>query len=369
MNNYRALSENLERANHWPISPLSTVRAMEIGLIAPVMRTIPPQSYGAIETYVDLVAHALTAQGHTVTVATTGDSTVDAERIALLPSAEVQPQGNISREFLHTRFAYEQMKSLDAIFDFTSVGPLLVHPDGPNLIVYVPGGVISTMFEQARNSIYEQCGPEVSLFTSAESHALGMPEIAPPHVVKTGYSIDGCQHTDAADELLFIGSIRPESRLDELIDAVSKTPNKLVIAGRISGEREEAYFANEIQPKLGKNCLYIGEISNEQLHDRWINTRALLVAEPILESTGALFLQAQAHGVSVVAPSSDFIREYTEPGVTSYLFESMDQIGDAIDELGTGRPSDVVEYVLATHSIGAFGVGLTQLAETRASEN
>src|SRR5436305_1788824 len=137
---------------------------MRLGIVAPVLRTIPPIASGLIEAYIDELARALATSPHEVVLATTGDSTCPVNRIHLLPNAEIRAQGNIPREFMHVRYAYQKFEGFDAILDFTSVGPLLSHADSPNVYAYVSGGLSDTLEDQARRSIYGQCGPETKLF-------------------------------------------------------------------------------------------------------------------------------------------------------------------------------------------------------------
>src|SRR5690349_24865978 len=60
---------------------------MKIAQIAPLYESVPPKGYGGTERVVSYLTEALVAQGHEVTLFTSGDSETAADLVAITPQA------------------------------------------------------------------------------------------------------------------------------------------------------------------------------------------------------------------------------------------------------------------------------------------
>jgi glycosyltransferase involved in cell wall biosynthesis len=295
---------------------------VRIGIIGPVSRTIPPAASGAIELYVETFARALIGAGCEVTLAATADSHSVAPIISHLPNAEIRTQGNVSREFLHAKFAYDAFADFDVIVDFTAVGPLLVHPTSPIICAFVNGGLLKNPQDLARRSIYEKCEAEILLFVSSNAQKTVSPELSRAHVIVTGIDIDDCAIDEPRTNALFIGTLDESSQIDVAINTAKWANFPLSIVGRAQSAREQKTFDALIKPELNDSISYAGEVSNDDLHEYLRHATVLLLPQPERESSGILLLNSLAHGVPILTIQNEFTNEYLRDGTTAVLVET-----------------------------------------------
>ncbi|MBJ6121709.1 glycosyltransferase [Sphingomonas sp. BT553] len=103
---------------------------------------------------------------------------------------------------------------------------------------------------------------------------------------------------DSDDYLIWYGRIVPEKGLHLAIDAARMVGWPLKIAGPIS---DSAYFAEEIEPRLGADAIYMGHLEHRALGRLIGGARAFLCTPRWEEPYGLVVAEALACGTPVAA--------------------------------------------------------------------
>ena len=77
---------------------------MKIAVLSPVWFPVPPTRYGGIEWIVSLLSEGLVRAGHEVTLFASGDSSTQAELVAVYDEAPSEMIGNTQVELRQSRF-------------------------------------------------------------------------------------------------------------------------------------------------------------------------------------------------------------------------------------------------------------------------
>lgn len=317
-----------------------------IGLIAPVLRPVPPHASGGIEAFIDVFGRGLQIAGLDVTVATTGNATTTLPTISLLPEDEIRAQGNVPREFLHVRFAYEQFGDCDAVVDFTAIGPL-IDQSTTKRVAYIAGGLGDSVQEQARQMVYHECDPDIALFTSSAICRDGHPSYKRAHVVHTGIDPDDCDIHQSREHLLFVGTLHETCGLTELIP----TLNQLDIPTKIIGKAAGHTYLDTLQSQCADHVTYEGELDADIVDNYLARATGLLVPNPAEEPTAILLLRALSHGTPLLTRRAPFISEYFSefPEDVIVYFDTADQLGNAVEVAQAASPESGRHGVVTHH--------------------
>ena len=63
------------------------------------------------------------------------------------------------------------------------------------------------------------------------------------------------------DHLVFLGRMHPDKGVLEAIDVAERAGARLIIAARMHGDEEVAYFDDMVRPRLSSTIEYAGEFS------------------------------------------------------------------------------------------------------------
>ena len=96
---------------------------------------------------------------------------------------------------------------------------------------------------------------------------------------------------------LFLGRLLPEKGVDIAIQAILKTKEKLIIAGTPSGGD---YWKKKIEPFLGSQIKYVGNIPYNQTYKYYQKAKASLLPIQWEEPFGLTFAESMACGTPVI---------------------------------------------------------------------
>jgi glycosyltransferase involved in cell wall biosynthesis len=342
---------------------------VRIAILSPPWFPVPPTGYGGIEWVVSLLADGLVAQGHEVTLFASGDSRTNA---TLSAAHDVAPSEQIGRslpELRHVLAAYERADDFEVINDHT--GPLgavlgglvetpVVHTvHGPlggepghvygSIGRVAPGvGLISLSLNQRR--------PRLDLNWTANI----------PNALDLGHY--PC-HPHTGEYLLFLGRMNHEKGAHRAIAVAMELGLPLKLAGKVREEREQAYFAEFVEPHLGGGIEYLGEVNHGRKVELLQNARATLFPIEWEEPFGLVMIESMACGTPVIATRHGAVPEVIEDGRSGVIVDNWRQIpdalarADAIDPLECRRYAEerfapermVGDYERAYHDVIAAG--------------
>lgn len=139
---------------------------------------------------------------------------------------------------------------------------------------------------------------------------------------------------------LALGRICPEKGFHLAMEAARIAGVPLVLAGEVfSYEAHQAYFRDEIEPRLNDACRFacqfIGPVGIDRKRDLLAAARCLLVPSLAPETSSLVTMEALACGTPVIAFRSGALVEIVKDGVTGYLVNSVDEMASAISRIDT----------------------------------
>jgi glycosyltransferase involved in cell wall biosynthesis len=294
---------------------------MKIGIVAPPWTPVPPPLYGGIELVVDELARGFSASGHEVVLFTTGDSTCPVEKRWVLPAAEGMRIGAAVPELRHATAALDALGDCDLIHDHTLAGPLLAAARG------MPMPVVTTVhgpLNEDLQAIYRALGDRVPIIAISRAQHAAAPDIPIAGVIHHGIDAslfevgDGTGDSDG-EYCLFLGRMAPDKGPHRAIEVARKAGMRVLMAAKMREAFEVRYFTEMVEPLLGPDAVYLGEVPHQQKLELLAGATALLFPIRWNEPFGLVMLEAMACGTPVLAFREGAAPEVVVDGVTGYL--------------------------------------------------
>jgi glycosyltransferase involved in cell wall biosynthesis len=303
---------------------------VRVGLVAPPWVPVPPPAYGGTESTIDLLARGLTARGHEVVLVSTGDATCPVERRWAIEVAEWPHMGSTLVELRHVLFAHETLRDCDLVHDHTTSGPLTAPPRAApplvctNHLAFSPNAV--EVFRRiARRAVVVAISHNHAAAATAEGVAIG-------RVIHHGIDSTEIEPGDGdGGYVLFLGRMAPEKGVAQAAAAAREAGMKLVIAAKMRDASERSYFESVVEPMLGVDVVYVGEVGVERKFDLLRGARALLNPIRWAEPFGMVMIEAMACGTPVIANRIGSVPELVDHGVTGFV---CDDEADLVHALG-----------------------------------
>ncbi|MGH8901545.1 MAG: glycosyltransferase family 4 protein [Egibacteraceae bacterium] len=307
---------------------------MRIGLIAPPWFQIPPSGYGGTELMIDGLAQGLRDAGHEVLLFCTGDSTCRVPRGWVLPQAATTQKASRSRsiipELRQVIHAYKAVKGCDIIHDHTLIGP--VYAERFDRLPVVTTN--HRPFDEELSDLYQAMGDRVPIIAISRSQA-SRANVPIARVIHHGIDADDFPfgNTDGG-YVLFLGRMSPEKGAKRAALVAAMTGSRLLIAARMRGPQERAYFEQEVQPLLSDRIEYVGEVGPRRKRELLVNARALLNPIRWPEPFGLVMIEALACGTPVLTFPEGAAVEIVDHGVTGFLCRDEEEMAARLDEVG-----------------------------------
>ena len=289
---------------------------MRIGLIAPLAEALPPTTDGATEVVIDSLARALTAAGHDVLRAATADSTCPVSGHPVTSPAP--PSGSRAAELIHAEKAYHALADCDVIHDHTTVGALwaATQPDLPPIIA-----TAHDTFTIAARAVYGEVASRGILVTAvSQSQRDTAPDVPIGRIVH--YGIDSSRYPlgrGLDGYALFVGRCAPGAGMLQAIDIARRAGVPLRIVTTVRGPEDLQHFERVIEPNLGPNVEFLGDIGPEQRNRELAGACALINPVSWLDPFCLVLVEAMACGTPVIAFPSGSAPEIVDNGVTGFL--------------------------------------------------
>ncbi|MGL6278016.1 MAG: glycosyltransferase family 4 protein [Gaiella sp.] len=305
---------------------------MRIAILSPVWFSVPPKAYGGIEAIVHLQAEGLVERGHEVTLFASGDSETSAELVSVFETAPSERIGQTFWELQHALEAVRRADEFDVVHDHTGLlGLSLLGLRGVPFVHTVHGPLTG---EPAR--VYEQAcevGAGIGLVSLSRNQRRPAPHL--PWVANVPNAVDIDRYAvsrEPTDALAFLGRMSPDKGAHHAIDVAVRSGRPLRIAAKCQEPGERAYFEQYVEPRLGGEIEFLGELDHDDKIELLRTSSCLLFPIDWEEPFGLVMIEAMACGTPVVATRRGSVPEVVSHGRTGVIVESVAQMAGAIEE-------------------------------------
>lgn len=292
---------------------------MRIGLVAGPWIPVPPRTYGGIERVVDSLARGFAAEGHEVVLAAPSDSTCPVRLASGMRPAGVEELGYTISELSHVIRAYQGLRGVDIVHDHTLAGPLYLHrPRQVPMVTTIHGPLHAEAVD-----IYRAMARDSAIIAISRDQASHAPDVPVSRVIHHGMDVRAVPvGSGAGGYLCFVGRSCPDKGLLEAIMLARRAGMPLRIAVKMRQPDEVRYFREVIEPLLGPNEDFVGEVGDGEKYA--LMGEALAFLNPIQwsEPFGLVMIEALATGTPVIGTSIGSAPEIIEHGRTGFLGET-----------------------------------------------
>jgi glycosyltransferase involved in cell wall biosynthesis len=348
---------------------------LRIAVISPVWFPVPPPRYGGIEAVVALLADGLVDAGHDVTLFASGDSLTRAKLAYVYERAPSERIGQTLPELRHCLACYRRSDEFDVISDHSglpaaAIGGLLETP-----VLHTVHGAL----DGEGGEIYEQIAaiaPRLGLVSLSQSQRRAKPHL--PWVANCPNAIDPAwypQRRRPGNYLLFLGRMGHDKGAHRAIAVAVEARIPLKIAAKCREPEEIAYFRQFVEPHLGAEIEYLGEVTQEEKVELLKGARATLFPIAWDEPFGLIMIESMACGTPVIATRYGAVPEVIEHGRTGIIVDDYRQMAAAIEQADALDPLELRRAAetrfspqrLVRDYLRAFELTLSVRAMSRAS--
>jgi glycosyltransferase involved in cell wall biosynthesis len=309
-------------------------RTLRIGLVAPPVLRIPPVRYAGTERVVATLADGLVARGHYVRLFASGDSTAGSEVVSVLPEAAWHSRSTgdgATFGLLAAMKALEYTDDLDIVHSHVDVMslPLARFADVPVVTTFHGRLDLPGMYESIL------AFGDAPLVSISQSQRRWHPDANWVATIPHGLPLDvmpfGAQ---PGDYLVVVGRATPEKGLAEAIEVAKAAGFPLKIAAKALDPAELAYVAEIIDPALGDDVEFLGEVGPDRRDPLLAGARATLMLGAWPEPFGLVAIESLATGTPVIGRRAGALPEIIEHGVDGFLIDDLSEAKLAVNLAG-----------------------------------
>jgi glycosyltransferase involved in cell wall biosynthesis len=318
---------------------------LRVAILSPVWFSVPPTGYGGIEWIVSLLAEGLVDSGHDVTLFASGDSHTRAELASVYAEAPSDQIGHAGPELHHALLCFERASDFDVVNDHSG------------LLAAALGGAISTPLvhtvhgplDGEAGTMYERIArvsPSVGLVSISMNQRKPRPDL--PWVGNCPNALDFSLYPvkpHRGEYLLFLGRMSPDKGCHRAIAVATELGLPLKIAGKCREPKEAEYFAQYVEPHIGGDIEYFGEVTHGQKVELLQDARATLFPIEWEEPFGLVMIESMACGTPVVATRWGAVPEVIENGRSGIVVDDYRVMGAALEEADRIEPLECRRYV------------------------
>ncbi|MHB1534597.1 MAG: glycosyltransferase family 4 protein [Acidimicrobiales bacterium] len=317
---------------------------LRIAMVAPPYFTVPPDAYGGVEAVVGDLVDALVERGHQVSLIGAGEHGTQAQRFySTYDTPPADQLGEPLPEVLHAARTGRILDDItvDVIHDHTLAGPLLARGSLTPTVVTAHGPV-----EGEAGHYYRSLGDGIGLVAISDvqrAHDTTLPWLATVH---NSISLDTFPfQADKERFALFLGRFHPDKAPHLAIDAARAAGLPVVLAGKCAEPVEQAYFAAEVEPRLGSDVTLFGVADGAAKRDLLARAACLLFPICWEEPFGMVMIEAMACGTPVVALRRGAVPEIVVDGRTGIIVDRPDELAGAIERSRGIDPAECRRHV------------------------
>jgi len=297
---------------------------MRIGLVSGPWIPVPPATYGGTERVVDTLARGFAAAGHEVLLAAPLESTCPVRLVPGMRPAEYEGLGTSLSELSHVVRAYEGLQDVDIIHDHTMAGPLYLHrPAGVPVATTIHGPIHAQAADIYR--AVARRGAVIAISRDQASHA---PAVPVTRIIHHGMDLSAVPvGTGSGGYLCFVGRACEDKGLLEAITIARQAGMHLKIAVKMREQEEVRYFREVVEPMLGSNEDFVGEVDDAAKYRLMGDAIAFLNPIQWSEPFGLVMIEALATGTPVIGTLIGSAPEIIKHGRTGFLGKTEELAG------------------------------------------
>lgn len=308
-----------------------TDEPLRIAMVAPPFYPVPPSAYGGIEAVVAELVDGLVDRGHDVTLIAAGGSRTKAALLRTFDEPQWARLGRAEPELLHAARVSQHLADLrpDIVHDHSAAGPAFVRDRDVPTVVTSHGPATGDWGEYLAAG-----GDDMHLVAISQAQVDLTPDLPWRGVVYNGLDTAPIPfRAEKEDYLVWLGRLSPDKAAHLAIDVARKAGRRIVLVGKCSEPDEQAYFDAEVEPRLGPDVHYYGEIDADKKYDLLGRAAAFVFPLQWEEPFGMVLIEAMACGTPVLSLARGAVPEVVVDGVTGYVRHQADELVAALDEL------------------------------------
>ena len=335
---------------------------LRIALLAPPWVPVPPPTYGGIEQVVAALGNGLVERGHEVVlVAAAGSELPGAEVVsplAELPSIIGEP----AADWRHALAGVDALTDADVVIDHSGpLGALLTSR------LAVPGlHVTHGPLTAVPVEIYEGIArhfPRLRLVAISDAQRASAPTLPFAGVRHNGIDLSAIPFRERPDGYLaFLGRMSSEKGPADAIRIAKAAGLPLLIGAKCREPAELDYFARHVEPEIGPDVVWLGELDAAEKYALLAGARALLFPIAWPEPFGMVMIEAMACGTPVLATSRGSVPEVVADGYTGFVRATPEQLIGAVRRVHEIDRRTCRRWVAERFSAEAMTTGYERLA-------
>ncbi|MDP3778920.1 MAG: glycosyltransferase family 4 protein [bacterium] len=294
---------------------------MNIALLAPLWKKIPPEKYGGTELVVFNLASGLTKLGHKVTTFACSGSKLPGTVVPVISRPMYDLLGGFDwsgiqpYEFLSFFEFAKRAKGFDIVHNHMGLHPIALSPLLPVPMLTTLHSSLPPDSPYLAEAFREY--PFVSVSDAQRALAPGLHYIATVyHGIDVGAFVPRLK--GAGNGFVFIGTFSQNKGIDIAVRTAKALGEPLVIAGEIR-ESDRKFLDKEVFPLVdGKRIRFIGEIDHQEKNRILREAKALLFPSRWNEAFGLVMVEAMACGTPVAALANGAVPEVLATGKTGF---------------------------------------------------
>lgn len=311
-----------------------------------------------------LLTEELVRQGHDVTLAASGDSTTTAAHFAVLPRSLRRADDLKDRQpydWAHVALSLKHAGKFDVVHNHA--GELAM---AMSQLVSTP--MLTTMHcltTPDTQFIWDRYGGAYNTISRAQRPPLP-PQAKARFLGHVYNAIDVASFPFEAtkgEDLLFLSRVAPEKGPHHAIEVARRLGRRLIIAGKVDNY-DRAFYEEVIRDQIdGEQIIFFGEADAQEKRELYRKAYCLLMPLSWEEPFGLVMPEALACGTPVVAFNRGSVGEIVRDGVTGFVVESLDEMVEAVGEVGRIDPAACRRDVAARFSPSTMAAGYVKLYE------
>jgi glycosyltransferase involved in cell wall biosynthesis len=303
---------------------------MRIAQVAPLVETVPPESYGGTERIVSYLTEELVRLGHEVTLFASAGSITNADLVPVSARA-LRNDSSVRDPVSRTVIEIEEVLKRTENFDLVHFHDGYVHfPMVRRLGIPAVTTMHGRMDLPDLVPLFREF-PEMPLVSISGQQRAPLPFANWIATVYHGLPEDLYSfRADPEDYLAFVGRICPEKRPDRAIEIAKCSGLPLKIAAKVDKVDEE-YFESEIKPLLDSSLIeFVGEVNEAEKNTLLGGARALLFPIDWPEPFGLVMIEALACGTPVIAFDCGSVPEVLDHEKTGFIVHDVPEAVEAV---------------------------------------
>ena len=321
---------------------------MKIAFISTLNHPLPPNGLGW-ETNAYFLINRLIEKGIDVTVYASGDSTIKNLRSSSKYSFEQKDLLGISEywKYEHISKAFEDniVEKFDLIHGWYNYEQVVFSKFASSTPIITTFHGIRPHHEHFFQNLYSNLDKNNYLVGISNDNLNMFPDAKWAGVAYHGLHLEDYPYIeDPEDYYCVVGRVGPEKGLAEIVQIAVTKNLKLKIAGNIT---HQDYFDKHINPYLGANIEYLGQVSYQDKIKLFSKAIASFhfATPPFREAFGNTLTESMACGTPVIALRNGSIPEIVLDGKVGFVVDNEKEGAECINKISSIKRKDCRKLV------------------------